>query len=152
MAGFRFRLQNVLEYRTGLADRARQELGVLQARVREAEEELATLLRFEQRALQALGTAQSSGALDFAEITRLLEYGEVLTGRILQQHETIAERQRAVDEQQERVVALAKEAKALEKLRERQLEEFQIEDARREQAESSEIAAVRHQRAQGSYA
>jgi flagellar export protein FliJ len=151
MAGFLFRLQNVLEYRTGLADRARQELGVLQARVREAEEELATLHRFEQRALRALGDAQSGAALDFAEITRLLEYGEVLTQRITQQHEVIAQRQQAVDEQQERVIALAKDAKALEKLRERQLEEFQHEDARREQAETSEIAAVRHQRAQVSY-
>ena len=148
MPGFTFRLQNVLEYRASLADRARQELGVLQARVREAQEELATLHRFEQRALHALEDAQSTTALDLAEITRLLEYGEVLTARIGQQHREIAQRQQAADAQQERVIELAKDAKALEKLRERQLEEYQQEDARREQTETSEIAASRHQRAQ----
>jgi len=148
MPGFIFRLQNVLDYRTGLADRARQELGVLQARVREAEETLAALHRAEQRALQRLGAAQSTAALDLAEITRLLEYGQVLTEQIAEQHQVIAQRQQEADAQQEQVIALAKEAKALEKLRERQMEEYQQEDARREQAETSEIAAGRHQRLQ----
>ena len=48
------------------------------------------------------------------------------------------------------MVALAKDARALEKLRERQLEEYQQDDARREQAETSEIASIRHQRRQAS--
>ena len=151
MAGFVFRLQNVLDYRTGLTDRARQELGVLQGRVREAEEELATLHRFEQRALQQLGTAQSGDALDLAEITRLLEYGQVLDQRIEQQHQVIAQRQQEADAQQQKVIALAKDARALEKLRERQMEEFQQDDNRRELAEMGEIASVRHQRLQGAH-
>ncbi|HZO27823.1 MAG TPA: hypothetical protein VFH48_17730 [Chloroflexota bacterium] len=137
MAVFRFRLQSVLDYRTGLADRARQELGVLQARVREAEEELAALHRSGKRALQQLGEAQRSKALDFAEITRLLEYGIVL--------------EQQIEAQQQKMIALAKDAKALEKLRERQLEEYQQDDIRREQAETSEIASTRHQRFQVSH-
>ena len=148
MAVFRFRLQSVLDYRTGLADRARQELGVLQARVREAEEELAALRRSEQRALQQLGEAQCSTALDFAEITRLLEYGIVLEQQIEAQQQVIAQRQQKADAQQQNVIALAKDASALEKLRERQLEEYQQDDIRREQAETSEIASTRHQRFQ----
>jgi len=137
MAVFRFRLQSVLDYRTGLADRARQELGVLQARVREAEEELAALHRSGKRALQQLGEAQRSKALDFAEITRLLEYGIVL--------------EQQIEAQQQKMIALAKDAKALERLRERQLEEYQQDDIRREQAETSEIASTRHQRFQVSH-
>jgi flagellar protein FliJ len=148
MAGFRFRLQNVLDYRAGLADRARQELGVLQARVREAEEALAALFRAEQHALQQLGEAQSAPMMDLAAITRLLEYGQILTIRIAEQRGVIAQRQEEADAKQQEVIALAKDAKALEKLRERQLEEFQQDDARREQAETSEIAAIRHQRLQ----
>lgn len=148
MSGFVFRLQNVLDYRTGLADRARQELSALQARVREAEEELAALHRSEQRALEQLGAAQATQVLDLAEITRLLEYGMVLDQQVEAQHQVIAERQREADAQQQQVIALAKDAKALEKLRERQLEEFQQDDARREQAETSEIASTRHQRFQ----
>ena len=148
MAVFRFRLQNVLDYRTGLTDRARHELGVLQARVREAEEELAALHRSGERALQQLGEAQRSKALDFAEITRLLGYGIVLDQQIEAQQQVIAQRQQEADAQQQKVIALAKEAKALEKLRERQLEEYQHDDIRREQAETSEIASTRHQRFQ----
>jgi flagellar export protein FliJ len=147
MPGFNFRLQNVLNYRTGLADRARQELGALQARVREAEEELATLHRFEQRALEQLGEAQSAALMDLPAISRLLEYGQILTQRIVEQHQVIVQRQQEADAQQQRVIALAKDARALEKLRERQSEEYQQDDLRREQAESSEIASTRHQRA-----
>ena len=147
MPGFTFRLQNVLNYRIGLADRARQELGALQARVREAEEKLATLHRFEQRALQELGEAQSAALMDLPAIARLLEYGQILTQRIEEQRQVIAQRQQEADAQQQQVIALAKDARALEKLRERQEEEHQQDDLRREQSETSEIAASRHQRA-----
>lgn len=150
MAGFTFRLQNVLDYRTSLADRARQELGALQASLREAEDQLLALRRAEQRALRSLDHTQTSAMLDLPEITRLLEYCEVLATRIVAQRGVVAERQQAVDIQHEKLVALSKDAKALEKLRERQVEEFQQEDGRREQAETSEIASVRHQRQQGS--
>ena len=148
--GFVFRLQNVLDYRAGLADRARQELAALQARVREAQDERDALQRSEQRALQQLGIAQAEDTLDLAEITRLLEYGLVLDQQIEAQEQVIAQRQQEADAQQQQVIALAKDAKALEKLRERQLEEFQQDDARREQAETSEIASTRHQRLQAS--
>ena len=77
-----------------------------------------------------------------AEITRLLEYGQILAQQIVEQRQVIAQRQQEADAQQQRVIALAKDAKALEKLRERQLEEYQQEDARREQAETSEIASI----------
>ena len=150
MAGFVFRLQNVLDYRSSLADRARQDLGALQASLREAEGQLVALQRAEQRALRSLDQTQTSAMLDLPEITRLLEYCEVLAARIVAQRGVVAERQQAVDIQHEKLVALSKDAKALEKLRERQVEEFQQEDGRREQAETSEIASVRHQRQQGS--
>jgi flagellar export protein FliJ len=148
MAGFIFRLQNVLDYRSGLADRAQQELGVLLAALREAEAILTALLDAEQRALHQLGVAHSTEALDLADITRLLEYGQVLAERIVEQHRHIEERRQDVSAQQQRVIALAKDARALEKLRERQLEEYQQDDNRREQSETSEIASTRHQRLQ----
>jgi flagellar FliJ protein len=148
MPAFVFRLQNVLDYRSGLADRARQELGVLQTYLREAEATLAALLEAEQQALRELGTMQTAPVLDLAEITRLVEYGQVLAQEIVEQHHHVEERRQDVARQQERVIALAKDAKALEKLRERQLEEYQQEDNRREQSETSEIASIRHQRLQ----
>lgn len=148
MAGFHFRLQHVLDYRSGLADRARQELGALQAHLHEAQAELATLQASEKRALQQLGEAQQTVPLDLHAIAHLLECGQLLARRIVAQRQVIVERQQAVDTQQQVVVGLAKEAKALEKLRERQSEEYEQEELRREQAETSEIASTRHQRSQ----
>ncbi len=148
MAGFAFRLQSVLEYRTGLVDRARQELVTLQARLREEEAVLVALQHAERMALRQLGSAHASAMLDLVEITQLLEYGEVLATRIVQQKLVIGQCQQVVDTQQQVVIGLAKDAKALEKLRERQLEEYQQEDARRERVETSEIASTRHQRLQ----
>src|SRR6478735_3901255 len=103
MPAFVFRLQNVLDYRSGLADRARQELGVL----------LAALLEAEQQALRELGLMQMAPMLDLAEITRLIEYGQVLAQEIVEQQQHVAERQQDVSRQHERVIALAKDAKAL---------------------------------------
>ena len=148
MAGFTFRLQSVLDYRSGLVDRARQELAALQARLNEAEATMLSLQRAERNALRQQCIMQTTGTLDLPEITRLLEYGEVLARRIIEQRGVIAQCQQDVDVQQQRTIALAKDARALEKLRERQLEEYQQEDTRRERAETSEIASTRHQRAQ----
>ena len=148
MAGFTFRLQNVLDYRTGLVDRARQELAAVQARLNKEEARQLAFERAERLAIRQQCIMQTTGTLDLPEITRLLEYSEVLARRIIAQRDVIAECQRDVDAHQARMIALAKDAKALEKLRERQLEEYQQEDTRRERAETSEIASTRHQRAQ----
>jgi flagellar export protein FliJ len=148
MAGFNFRLQNVLDYRTSLVDRARQELATVQARLNEEEARQLAFERAERQAIRQQCIMQTTGTLDLPEITRLLEYSEVLAKRIIAQRDVIAQCQRDVDAHQARMIALAKDAKALEKLRERQIEEYQQEDTRRERAETSEIASTRHQRAQ----
>ena len=147
-AGFKFRLQSVLDYRTGLVDRARQELASLQALLRDAELMLEALRQAEREALAELAQAQSATTLNLPLITHLLEYDDIIAQHIVEQQQVIDARRQAVDEQQQQLVALAKDAKALEKLRERQLEEYAQEDARRERIETSEIAAMRHQRLQ----
>jgi flagellar export protein FliJ len=144
MADFAFRLQSVLDYRTSVVDRARLELAALQGRLRDAEDTLAGLQQSVRDAVAELAAAQRAGTLDLPEISRLLEYGQVLDQRIAEQQEVIARRQVDVDAQHEQVVALARDAKALEKLKDRQHEEYQQEDARRERDETSEIAAIRH--------
>lgn len=148
MPAFRFRLQSVLDYRASLVDRARLELAALQARLHEAEDTLAALRRAEQDALHELAAAQAAKRLDLAEVTRLLEYVDALAEQIAAQRQVVERRRQEADDQQQRVLELAQAARVLEKLRDRQLEEYLQEDARRERAETSEIAAQRHQRLQ----
>jgi flagellar FliJ protein len=144
MAGFRFRLQSVLDYRASLVDRARSELAARQALLREAEEALEVLQEAARGALAELAAIQAAGTLDLPAITRLLDYDQILHDRMVEQHDVILRRQHDVEAQQEQLIALSRDAKALEKLRERHHQEYQQEDARRERAETSEIAATRH--------
>jgi len=144
MAGYKFRLQSILDYRAGLVDRARMEVAALQTRQR-GEEEARERLRGDERAtLAALARIQTGGALDLAELTRLMGSVDALGARIEQQGLVIERCRREADEAQARLVALSMDAKALEKLRERQREEFLIEGARRDQTEMSELASLRH--------
>lgn len=144
MAGFAFRLQSVLDYRESLVDRARMELAALQSLLRDAEETLDALRQAEHEGLDELAAAQRNTTLDLPDITRLLEYIQAVGERIEEQREVIVRRRHDVEAQQEQLVALARDAKALEKLRERQHEEHQQDDLRRERDEMSEIAATRH--------
>ena len=144
MAGYKFRLQSILDYRTGLVDRARMEVAALQARQRR-EEEVRERLRGNERAtLAALARIQAGGTLDLAELTRLIGSIDALAARIEEQDLVVESCRRETDEAQARLVALSIDAKALEKLRERQRDEFLLEGARREQAETSELASLRH--------
>ena len=144
MAGFKFRLQSILDYRSGLVDRVRMEVGALQARQRE-EELVRERLRAEEGAtFVALAELQVGGALDLAEVTRLMGVADALATRIEEQGLVIERCRQEAEAAQARLVELSKEAKALEKLRERQQGEYLQEDARRERAETSELASLRH--------
>jgi flagellar export protein FliJ len=144
MAAFKFRLQSILDFRSGLVDRARMEVGALQARQRD-QELVRERLRTEERAtFDALAEQQAGGALDMAELTRLMGAADALATRIEEQGLVIERCRREADAAQVQLVELSKEAKALEKLRERQQDEHLQDDARRERAETSELASLRH--------
>ena len=144
MARFTFRLQSVLDYRAGLVDRARMVVGALQARERE-EELVRERLRAAESATHAmLAALQIGGALDMAELTRLMGAADALAARIEEQGHVIARCRQETEEAQAQLVELSKDAKALEKLRERQQAEYLQEDARRERVETSELASLRH--------
>jgi flagellar protein FliJ len=144
MAGFKFRLQSILDYRASLVDRARQEVGAARARLRQEEERLKRLRMGVRASLDALALAQGGGALDLDEVARLQAGVEVLERRIEEQHLVVAGARHEAELAQARLVGLSKDAKALEKLRERQQEEWAADTARREQAELSELASLRH--------
>ena len=73
--------------------------GALQAHLREAEATLAALLNAEQQSLEpARRRRRPPRMLDLPEITRLLEYGQVLAQQIVEQRQHVAERQQDVDD------------------------------------------------------
>ena len=145
MAGFRFRLQSVLDYRRTLVDRTQMEVAALRQRQRQEEEILEALRASERTTLARLQRAQQA-TLDRPTLTHLLDHIQVLTARIAEQESVVELRRREADELQEKLVGLAKEAKALEKLRQRQEEVYAQESLRQERLESSEAAALQYRR------
>ncbi len=144
MAGFKFRLQSILEYRAGLVDRVRLEVAALHVQLCHAMDVREDLRADLHATFAALNDIQAGGALDMAELTRLMAGAEAIEDRIEAQGFVVERCRRDVDEATARLVELSKAAKALEKLRERQRDEFRQEDARRERAETSELASLRH--------
>ncbi len=145
MASFSFKLQAVLDYRQSLVDRTRLELAAIQSRLRQDEDQLQRMKASEQAALRRVLEAQQQ-RLDVPLVISLMEHLHELTARIGQQVAVVERRRKEVNDVQQRMLEQLKEAKGLEKLRERQVEAHGQELRRLERAESSELAALRHQR------
>jgi flagellar export protein FliJ len=141
-----FRLQNILDFRTKLADRLRLELSALQLRCQDEEDRLEGLRLAEQAALTQLAAPKDT-TLAMHDVVQVVEHLDVLRERIADQAAVVRQLAAEVDRQRERVVAATQEVKAMEKLRERHLAVVAQEDRRIERMEASEIAMLQFRRA-----
>lgn len=138
MKRFKFRLQRLLELRIQIRDEARQELGRLNAQL----EHQVTVLRdleSESASVHRVG----DGTFSAGELLLRGAYIERLQRAIEQQMARIAETKRSVLAAQERYIQANKEARALEMLRDRKRDEYQLEALRDEVAQLDEIATRR---------
>ncbi|BCR06634.1 hypothetical protein DESUT3_37030 [Desulfuromonas versatilis] len=140
-----FKLQSVLDYRSLREDLARQQLAAAQQR----EADLLTRLVREQEALEHLqadfDTRQRQGMAphEFALHSDHISHKVKVVAAALEEWEAageeVAERRRALGE-------ASQEKKLLEKVKERQLSEFEAEQRRREMAFLDEIAVQHYKR------
>jgi flagellar FliJ protein len=135
MRRFRFRLQRVLDLRVQIRDEARQELVLRNA---ERDQQIYILAQLQDEFLQ-LGLV-TGGMYSASDISRLAAYAERLTIAIDRQKVLVAEAIKAAEEAQERYIEASKEAKTLEMLRDKKLEEFRIQELREEGALLDELA------------
>jgi flagellar FliJ protein len=135
MLRFRFRLKRVLDLRVQIRDEARQELVL---RNSERDQQICILAQLQDEFLQ-LGLVPG-GTYSASDISRLAAYAERLTVAIDRQKVLVAEAIKAAEEAQERYIEASKEAKTLEMLRDKKLEEFRVEELREEGALLDEIA------------
>lgn len=146
MVQFNFRLQSVLEYRRSLADRLQIALADRLRQVQDAELRLADLHQSREQALDSLGASRDD-VLDLNLATHLGIHVEQLEMEIQAQGEVIERARGEYEQVRAELLELEKSAKTLEKLRDRQRDEWSADELRREQAELSELASVFHQRA-----
>lgn len=140
MSRFNFRLQSILDYRRSLADQAKLELAAARTRLAQEESALGELRLAESAALAELAEAQRT-VQGMARLLQLLDHLSVLGERINAQVTVVQRLQIEVERRQEIYLDLTKGVKALEKLRERQAEEFVRESQRAERDETAETAA-----------
>jgi flagellar FliJ protein len=138
MKRFRFRLQRVLDLRVQIRDEARQELVRCNA---EREHQVCVLAQLQDEFFQ-LGLAEG-GMYYASDLTRLGAYAERLTVAIDRQKVVVAEAIKAVEQAQARYIETSKDAKTLEMLRDKKLQEFQAEQLREEALVLDELAMQR---------
>ena len=144
---FNFRLQNVLDYRRGLADRMKADVAITERQLRDEEARLAQLYADHEQTLARLATPDDF-SVDIGQIEHATIHLDTIEHGIATQRAQL-ERARATYEQaRAALIALEKDAKTLEKLRERQAHEYTAESNRKEQADASEITATFHRRFQ----
>ena len=138
MKRFRFRLQRVLDVRVQIRDEARQELVRCNA---ERDNQIHILEQLQDEFLR-LGLVEG-GTYSASDISSLGAYSERLTIAIDQQKIVVAEAIRVAEAAQERYIETSKEAKAMEMLRDKKLEEYKAEQLREEAALLDELAGQR---------
>jgi flagellar FliJ protein len=138
MKRFKFRLQRVMQLREQIRDEARQELVRRNA---ERDHEISVLTYLEQE-FERIGLVEG-GTYSANDIVAVGDYGERLKVAIDNQKVVVAAAIKAAEVALERYIEASKDAKALEMLRDKKLQEFTEESLREEGALLDELAIQR---------
>ena len=139
MARFRFKLSGVLRQREMAEQQRQRELAEQQREMVKYQEELARMQRQVVEANETLRSQHLIGPLSTAYLSNHQRYMLVMQRQTVETIQRMALQQRKVEEAQKLLAEAAKQRKMIEKLRERQLEAWRADQARREQAELDEI-------------
>lgn len=148
---FKFRLQKVLEHRIRLEDEAKRSYFAAQSKTKEALDKLESLyaaiddVRLLANKLQSAGGG--SQTIFSLQDTDLFIRGQKL--RIESQRKVVREFKQVEEQEQEVLLARAMDRKILEKLKEKQLQEFRTEMDRKDTAEADDMNVIRYKRAEG---
>ncbi len=148
MDSFNFRLQPVLEHRRRLENRAKQELARAKTAERQAREVLTSMET-------AFGNGQSDMAdarraeIDASEVAVYQRYLNRLKQDIAEQGDIVTTLHVHSEQRRSEVIDGMKARKVVEKLKERQCREHQIEVNRNDQKQVDEFATTRYNRLKG---
>lgn len=146
---FKFSLEKVLTHRRRLEDEARRDWMLAQAKTQEAIRRLEALyLELDEARSRQIQTRQGSSILGQAAAT-LQAMDQFLDGqrvRIERQRVQVRELKSEEERFQDVLAQRAQERRALEKLRERRLQEFIARIERAERLEVEDLSVMRHGR------
>ncbi len=139
---FRFRLERVLRHRQRQVDARSREVAEAQAALQASEKAVGEAEAMLRRS-QAEAASMRGGRIDAGQLGRLAAWHEELTAqRVALEAEVDRDRQ-LVDDAQQNLQQAWRDREILERLRERQKQEWIAEEARQERRALDEIGAIR---------
>ena len=140
MAGFKYRMHNILDIKQKLEESAKMEFGEANFRVMEEEEKLA-VINDRKRAYEEEGNKLRSARLHVGDIKNNTQAISVLSG-MKKEQESEVEKAKVVQEQKRIKLQIAmQERKTQEKLYENAFQEFVREENARESKEVDELTS-----------
>lgn len=141
---FKFRLQSVLNLKEKKLEDERMALAQILRVLEDQKDTLLSLNDKKEQIEKSFDNANKEAALDIQNIVNVRNYLEKISNEIKTQFEIIKKTQIEFDEQTQKVNEAYKELKVLEKLKEKQYEEFLKEFRQNETKELDDIVISRY--------
>ena len=145
MARFRYRMQNILDVKEKLETQAKNEFAIANAKLAEEEEKLSRLRARKSEYEEKLRNLYEDN-LDVFEIKVTQESVDNMQLRIEEQEINVKHAMKNVDLAREHLTEAMQERKTHDKLKEKQFEQFLIDEAAKESKEIDELVSFRHGR------
>lgn len=139
MARFRFRLEPVLNYRSALEEKAKEELAGSLARYQREKQVLEQL----EEDLSAHTRPVACGKVDLTQLTMLESYQRYLEMQLEKQAARVRAAEETVAKCRRKLEQKMRERKVVEVLKDKQYHEFLYQEEREEQKFLDDIATVR---------
>jgi flagellar FliJ protein len=139
---FRFRLERVLQHRRREVDARSRDVAEALNHVQRAQDRRESVARDLQRHRHE-GARQRLGHLDAGALQRLATWQDELSSRVRACEEAVADARAALATAQARLQQAWRDREVLERLRDRQRDEWRHEQARRERRALDEIGSIR---------
>ena len=141
---FRFSLQPLLNWKRSLEDQSQMRLAGLMTRLKAQEDEI------ERLTLQRLASEQklkekSEQGIRAGEYLLFTQFAEESGKELISQEDEKRRILREIDQEREKLLALTKEKKTLERLKEKQLKEFLSRLQKAEQKRADEATTLKYQ-------
>lgn len=141
MKAFQFSLKRMQNYKGQLLEKEKNSLARLRRRVQELENQRDALIRYRANARRELQEQQRQG-ITVHEINSYQFYGENISLQLKALEKELKEAEAAAERQLKVVVAASQEVSSLDKLEERQLEEYQVLVAKENEKDIAEFVST----------
>lgn len=148
MARFRYRMQNILDVKEKLETQAKNEFAIANAKLAEEEEKLEALKCRKREYEDKLRSLYESN-LEIFEINKTQDAIDNMQLRISEQEINVKHAIKNVDLARERLTEAMRDRKTHDKLKEKEFEQFLLDEAAKESKEIDELVSFRHGQSKG---